>query len=636
MSSPNLVIGTAGHIDHGKTSLIKAMTGVDCDRLAMEKLRGITIDLGFARLDLGGGASAAVVDVPGHRNFIHNMLAGAAGIDLALFVVAADDSVMPQTVEHMAILDLLGITKGVVALTKADLVDSETLELAMMEVSEFVEKSPMAGARVIPCSAITGLGLEDIRGELARLMETAPKRPTHAHFRMAVDRAFNMKGHGLVVTGTVISGAVRPDDRLVLSPGGAQVRVRRIQTHGRPVVEARAGTRAALNITGLHKEQALRGMILCHPAIQEPCRWFIASVSCHPSAPRGIEHGKTYFLHVHAEQTLCKVILEGGKKRLKPGETGVAGMGFETPIQLVHGDRFVLRSSSAEETLGGGMVLEPGGRPMGGRGLKANAVKWNALATLEEGFFAMVESAPGGYPMERIMAMFNLTQESAIALLNSRRKEHGVFEIKGRGYLYRTSEGERIVKELVRQVAGFHKKNPSMPGVEEKTLAASALAGMDEGVASYWIHQAASQAKLEYSGSALRLPGREQVFEGAEKEWREKILSAYRQAGLSNPPKTDHIHKELDIKSADAARIIRLLVRSGDLVSLAPDHTVCREALEQAKEALVRELDAAGSVETGRFRDILGIGRKAAIDILEHFDRTGLTRRVENKRVLAK
>lgn len=635
MNHPNLVIGTAGHIDHGKTSLIKALTGVDCDRLASEKQRGITIDLGFARIDLGDGISAAVVDVPGHRNFIHNMLAGAAGIDTALFVVAADDSIMPQTVEHMAILDLLGIKTGVVALTKADLVDSETMELAMMEVSEFVEKSPLSGARVIPCSAITGQGLDDVRGELARLAQTAPQRASHAHFRMAVDRAFNMKGHGLVVTGVVISGAVHPDDRPILSPDGAQTRVRRVQSHGETVEEATAGARAALNITGVHKEQVLRGMILCHPAIQEPCRWFAASVTCHPSAPRGIEHGKTYFLHVHAEHTLCKVILEGGTKRLKPGETCVAGVSFETPIQLIHGDRFVLRSSSAEETLGGGMVLEPGGRPMGGRSLKANAAKWKALASLEEGFFAMVDGAPGGYPLQRATAMFNLPRNSAMALLKTRGDGYGAFEIKGQGYLYRASEGERIVKELVRQVAGFHKKNPAMPGVEEKTLAAAALPGMNEEVAGYWIRHTVAQGKMEYEGSALRLPGRAQVFEGVEKEWRERILAAYRKAGLVNPPKTDHIPKDLDIKPVEAARIIRLLVRSGDLVSLAPDHTICREALEQAREALVLELREAGSVETGRFRDILGVGRKAAIDILEHFDRIGLTRRVENKRVLA-
>ncbi|MDH5637479.1 MAG: SelB C-terminal domain-containing protein, partial [Nitrospinota bacterium] len=275
-------------------------------------------------------------------------------------------------------------------------------------------------------------------------------------------------------------------------------------------------------------------------------------------------------------------------------------------------------------------------KPMGGRGLKANAAKWEALATLEKGFFAMVDSSPGGYPMERVTAMFNLTQQRAMELLRSRQKEYGAFEIKGRGYLFRISEGERIVKELVKQVADFHKKNPSTPGVEEKTLAASALAGMDHEVASHWIHQAASQKNLEYSGSALRLPGREQVFAGAEKVWREKILAAYREAGLSNPPKTDHIHKELDIKSADAARIIRLLVRSGDLVSLAPDHTISREALETARLALVREIEEAGSVETARFRDILGVGRKAAIDILEHFDRIGLTRREGNKRALAK
>ena len=634
MNATNFVLGTAGHIDHGKTSLIKALTGADGDRLAEEKKRGITIDLGFSRMDLGQGLFAAVVDVPGHRQFIHNMLAGASGIDMALFVIAADDSIMPQTVEHMAILDILGVKQGVVALTKADLVDKETLEMALMEVGEFVEKSTLAGARVIACSAATGQGVEEIRQELARLAASARQRPEEGFFRMAVDRAFNMKGHGLVVTGTVISGTVSPEDHLALAPGQMEIRVRRVQTHGQTAAMAQSGSRAALNITGARKEQLQRGMILCHPALRQTCNWFAASLSCHPTSPRKIVHGGQYLLHIHAAETLCRVILAGGRKSLAPGETAIAGIGFEPQIQLLHHDRFVLRSSSAEETLGGGLVLEPGAKPMGSRGLKARMDKWNALATVETGIFAMVDEAPWGYPMEKITAMFNIPGETLAKALSSRAGEYGRFELKGSSYIYNLAEGERVIKALVKQTADFHKKNPALPGMEEQALMAAS--GLEERMALRWIGEAVARNLLERSGSIIKLPGRDQVFEGKEKLWREKIIQAYRGAGLHNPPKTDHMHQQLGIKPAEAARAIRLLVQSGELVSLAPDHTLHQEALERAKEALLAEITSAGSVETARFRDLLGVGRKAAIDILEHFDRVGLTRRVENKRVLAK
>ena len=632
MEPVNLIIGSAGHIDHGKTSLIRALTGVDCDRLEEEKRRGITIDIGFARMDLGGGKSAGVVDVPGHRKFVHNMLAGAWGVDLALLVVAANDSIMPQTREHMAILEALGITRGVVAVTKMDMVDRETLEMALAEVEEFLAKSTLAGAKIIPCSSVTGQGVEEVRAGLARLADSAPARRPGAYFRMPVDRAFNVKGHGLVATGTVISGMVKTDDRMILSPGGTEVRIRRVQSHGETVDHASAGTRAALNIAGAHKDQVQRGMILGGPELFEPALWFTARLSCHTFAPRAIQHGKSYLLHIHAAEALCRVIL-AGKKSLAPGESSVARIILPHPIQALHGDRFVIRSSSAEETLGGGMALEPGGKPLGSRGLMAAMDKWKALETAESGVAAMASAQPYGFPMQKLCAMFNITDITVMEMVSA--KGFALCQIKGEKYVYLAAEGDRMIKALAGAAEKFHKKNPALPGVEEKTLAAMALPGMEDILAAHWIAEAVAKGKLARAGAALKLPGREQVFEGKEKQWRDMIAGAYKTAGLHNPPKTDHLGGHLGMEQAAANRIVRLLIQSGELVALAPDHVLHKDALETARMALVEEAQKSGPVETARYRDVIGVGRKAAIDILEHFDRTGLTRRVGNKRELA-
>ncbi|MBI4828536.1 MAG: selenocysteine-specific translation elongation factor [Nitrospinae bacterium] len=635
METIQCVIGAAGHIDHGKTTLIKALTGVDLDRLEEEKRRGITIDLGFARLPLSDGRQAGVVDVPGHQGFIHNMLAGAAGIDLALLVVAADDSVMPQTLEHLAILDLLGVTRGVVALTKVDLVDAETRELALAEVRELVDRSPLKGALVIPCSPMTGEGIELLRAELERAAAAAPTRWPDAFFRLPIDRVFTVKGHGVVVTGTVFSGHVKADDRLIVSPGGMEVRVRRVQGHGATLGGAAAGMRAALNLSGVEKDQLRRGVVMCDPAIAAAVDQFTGEIACHASSPQKIVHGAAYLLHVHTAETLCRVYLSS-EKSLEPGQRCVGQVRFQSPLQMLNGDRFVLRASSAKSTVGGGVILEPGGRPLGRRRMNAQAEAWLALKDVQTGLPALARRAPWGYPVEAATGMFNLTPQAFAALLRKHKNELDTFEWKGGRYLYVPREAAAIIEKVTRAVMEYHAREPASPGVEESSLARDALPGMGEQLAGYWIRRAATSGKVELKGSAVRLPGREMVFAGSDEAAREATLSVYRAAGLKSPPKTDKAHKELNMKPQEAARMIRLLTQSGDLVSLAPDYTVHRDALDEARRALVAELERAGEVETARFRDILGVGRKAAIDILEYFDRTGLTRRIENRRVLAK
>ncbi len=629
------IIGTAGHIDHGKTSLVKALTGTDCDRFIEEKERGITIDLGYARLELSDGKVVGLVDVPGHQRFVHNMLAGAAGIDLALMVIAADDSVMPQTVEHLAILELLGVTRGVVALTKADLVDEETMELAQMEVAELIESSCLSGSKIMVCSSVTGAGIDELRAELEQLSIATQARREAGFFRMPIDRVFTVKGHGVVVTGTVFSGSVKPDEHVMVAPGDREARIRRIQSHGATLDSAEAGTRAALNITGVAKENLQRGMVVCHPSIAAAHKQFTAEVVCHTSSPLKIVHNRSYLLHIHTSERLAKVYLMS-EKSLAPGDKSVAQIRFDEPFQLMRGDRFVLRSSSARHTLGGGVVLEPGGAPIGRRKMKSLDEKWSALHETDSGVLAIVRDHPWGCPVDYITELFNLPGSSMKSALKRLKSTVATFEWKGGEYLYMKENGAAIQKSILEAVTKFHKENPAMQGIEESALAAAALPGAGEKLAGYWIRRAISSGKLEYQGSSIKLPGRKAKFGGEDEKLRAMILNAYKSAGIKSPPKTDKLHKKLEIPKGECMKMIRMLVQAGDLVTLAPDYTLHADVLENARQELLAELEKTGSIETARYRDILGAGRKAAIDILEYFDSAGLTKRVDNKRILAR
>ncbi|MBI5816675.1 MAG: selenocysteine-specific translation elongation factor [Nitrospinae bacterium] len=624
------IIGSAGHIDHGKTTLIKALTGVDCDRLKEEKKRGITIDIGFASLPLPDGGVAGIVDVPGHRKFVHNMLAGAAGIDVALLVVAADDAVMPQTVEHLAILEIIGVTRGMVAVTKADMVDAETLKMAVDDVAALIAKSSLAGANIIPCSPITGAGMDEVKSELFRLASIPSRRDTESFFRMPIDRAFTMKGHGLVITGSVFSGSAKEEDRVVISPGGMEARIRKIQSYGRQAEVAAAGARAALNITGPQKEEVHRGMVACHPSIAAGHTSFFGSILCHPLSPANIVHGKSYLLHLHTAETLCEVALDP-VKILKLGGRGFAKIRFGHPVNLLHGDRFVIRSSSANQTLGGGMALLPGGA-LTAAGSSVGAVR-ELLAALEKGvdaaLAAMVRRAPCGYPANELMAIFNMPRQrldAAIAKIGGA----GIFEWKGEPYVFLAAEAKAAMEKLAAAVAKFHADNPAVSGMDETKLAAMAHAFIDPALAGHWIRKGAEGGLLEINGALIRIPGRRAVFSGADEKARTAIVRTFRDGGL-NPPKAADVPTVSKIPRAEAVKIVRALIQDGELVTVAPEYVIHRETLQSAKAKLLEEVAREGFVETARYRDILGCGRKTAIDLLEYFDGAGLTRRVDNK-----
>lgn len=628
MKPAHCVIGTAGHIDHGKTSLVRAITGTDCDRLEEEKRRGITIDLGFAAMDIPGVGVASIVDAPGHARFIHNMAAGATGLDAALLVVSADDAVMPQTVEHLAILDILGVDRGVVALTKADLVDDDALRTARMDVERLLDGSALHGAKIIPCSSVTGFGIAELKNELGRILAVPTARRRNAYFRLPVDRVFIMKGHGLVVTGTVNGGAVKAGDRLVCVPGGAEARVRSVQTHGERADEGRVGERVALNVAGPEKAGVGRGSVMLHPAIAVECQNFTAEVLCHRMSPFPIAHGGSYILHAHTAERFCEVFLMSGPE-IKPGEKSVAQIRFKGPLNLINGDRFILRSSSASETVGGGVALLPGGRIMGRRVMKAREATLAALKDTVSGVAALIAETPSGVPARELGAVFNLPRE---ALLRVAGEIHGssVFEAGGETYVCDMVEGEKLIMRLKERVERFHRQNPALDGMEEIHLAGAVAPGVCGAVAGWWIRKAVADNALEYRGSALRIPGRTVVYDDAAERLRRAILSEFLRGGL-NPPKPERIYENAGLKRSEAAKMARSLIERGDIVSVSPDLSFHSNSFADAKNRLLGELESAGSITTARYRDMLATGRKVAIDLLEYFDKTELTRRTDDK-----
>ena len=628
MKKAHCVIGTAGHIDHGKTSLVRALTGTDCDRLEEEKRRGITIDLGFAHMDIPGVGVASIIDAPGHARFIHNMAAGATGLDAALLVVAADDAVMPQTAEHLAILDILGVNRGVVAITKADLVDDDALKIAVADVEQLLGGSSLQGAKIIPCSSVTGMGIGDLKQELYRILATPTSRRADAYFRLPVDRVFIMKGHGLVVTGTVNGGTVKVGDRLVFSPGGAEARVRSVQTHGEQTEEGRAGERVALNVAGPEKAGVGRGHVILHPAIAVECRNFIAEVSCHRLSELPIAHGKSYIFHVHTAERFCEVFLMAGSE-IKPGEKSVAQVRFKEPLNLINGDRFILRSPSASGTVGGGVVLLPGWALTGRRGMKARKATFDALKNTKSGITALIAENPSGVPAAELGSIFNMPRE-LIQQTIAGIPGSSIFEAGGEAYLCDAVEGEKLIARLKEGVERFHHENPSIVGMEEPQLAAAALPGVRKAVAGWWIKKAVAGGALEYYGSALRIPGRTAVFDPSAERARKAILAEFMKGGV-NPPKPEKIYENAGLKRSDAAKMARSLIERGEIVSVSPDLSFHADSFAEAKARLLGELETAGSVTTARYRDMLATGRKVAIDLLEYFDKTGVTKRIDDK-----
>ncbi|HEX4613509.1 MAG TPA: selenocysteine-specific translation elongation factor [Urbifossiella sp.] len=637
----HLILGTAGHIDHGKTTLVRALTGTDCDRLPEEKARGITIDIGFARLDLGD-VRLGVVDVPGHERFVKNMLAGATGIDLALLVVAADDSVMPQTREHLDILHLLGVRHGVVAVTKADLADDTAREVVALEVRELLCGTTLDTAPVIPVSAQTGEGLDDLRVALARAAEQVTGTlAADGPFRLPIDRAFVVQGHGTVVTGTALSGRVCVGDELDWHCGDGtleRVRVRGLNHHGQAVGEVGAGQRAAVNLAGVPHDRVRRGQELAAPGAVVPATVLTVRLRAAREAPRPLKHRLSVRVHTGTEEAMGTLSLLDCD-RVEPGLPGLAQLFLDTPVTAVWGQPFVVRDSSAECTLGGGTILQPAARKFRRRHLEA----LERVERLESrdpdariAAAAWVAGSGGLDPAHLTRTAGILAAEIPAALsrgIAAGRLIELVALPERRVYL----AAERVAEleaAVTRALAALHAELPLHTGHDRQKLASRLASAAGETVLQAVIDRLLAARQLVGDARRVARADFKPKLSINQRKLKERIVAAYAAAGLAPPEPKEFVGHTGG--SADAlADIYEVAVAEGFLVRLAPDlylHADTEAALRANVTALLR---TAPGATVAAIRDALGTTRKYAVPVCEYLDRIGLTRREGDTRVLA-
>jgi len=641
----SIIIGTAGHIDHGKTALVKALTGIDADRLEEEKRRGITIDLGFAHMDLlapndettsGETLRLGFVDVPGHERFVRNMLAGVAGIDLVLLVIAADEGIKPQTREHFDILQLLGVRRGITVLTKSDAVDAETLEIVRLEVQEFLrgtflDQPSLDQSRldqpksILAVSALTGAGLEELKRAMASAAAEVQPRDSHAIARLPIDRVFTMKGFGTVVTGTLVAGTVRRDDELEVFPTGRRVRVRGVQVHGQTAEAAVAGQRTALNLAGASTEDLSRGMTLTPPAIFETTRRADISLRLLSSAERPLKDRARVHFHSYTMETVAEVLLHG-TKQIAPGEQAFARLKLPEPALLLPGDRFILRQFSPVVTIGGGTLLDAAPIPrMPGQADFLKVLAGGNAETILRTRIARRQHA--GISMSRLIAETGWTKSFIEAQLAQAVREKRVVRI-GELILHLPAL-ETLKLCIVDTVEDFHKKNRLTGGMPKEELREQAGASAE--VLDAALAVLADEKKIEVVGDLVRLPGHGVVMKDEEAESRKKIEDAFASAGLTVPALHEVI-AGLTIDKVRAQKIMTLLLRDKVLIKVSDELVFHRSALEELRRQMAVYKVKFATIDVAKFKEVTGVSRKYAIPLLEYLDRERVTRRVGDAR----
>ena len=632
----HLIVGTAGHIDHGKSSLVRALTGIDPDRLKEEKARGITIELGFAHARVGE-LTVAFVDVPGHERFVRTMLAGVGGIDAVLLVVAADESVMPQTREHFDICRLLRVPRGAVVLTKTDLVDADTLELATLEVKDLVAGSFLEGAPIVPVSAVTGQGLEALRAELARLAEGAGDRPRprDGTARLPIDRVFSMKGFGTVVTGTLVSGRLGLEDQLTAAPGGVEVKVRGLQVHGQKRDQAEAGERVAVNLGGVGLGGVARGQTLSPSGAVAQTRRVDATLELLPGA-RPLTHGMRVRLHQGTAEILGRVSLVAPAAAIEPGQGGQGRIRLEAPAVLTRGDRFVLRAYSPTVTIGGGQVLDPE-PPRSGVRTEAAPRRFATLAIADDLTPALrtmlAEAGVAG------LALGALARRAGVAPGRVGAVATGL--VAG-GHAERA--GDRLVAPhvlaerraaLLALVASHHKAQPLAEGLPREEAREKLFAAADVAVFEHVV-QGLAEAKKLVARDRLALPTHKVALSGDDVRVRDLVEARCRAGGLK-PPDTAELAAAAGVAAAVVDRVAGLLVRQKTLAKLDTlyFHAEALEGLKRDTAALkAAAADGKATVDVASFKERYGMTRKYAIPLLEYLDRERVTRRVGDVRIV--
>ncbi len=669
----SVIIGTAGHIDHGKTSLVKALTGIDADRLEEEKRRGITIDLGFAHLELampgdleprqGGEAGHAssrlqqgqndpkatriasglersdrnetklklgFIDVPGHERFVRNMLAGVGGIDMVLLVISADESIKPQTREHFEICRLLSIPRGITVITKSDTVDEDTLNVVRMEVEEFVHGSFLDIARspMIAVSAHTGAGLDELKREIVRLTAEIPNRDTEAIFRLPIDRVFVMKGFGTVITGTLIAGKVKKEEEVETFPGGKRVRVRGVQVHGAANDQAIAGQRTALNLAGVQVEELARGMTLTAPGLLEPTQRIEVQLSLLADA-KPLKNRARVHLHAFASETVAEVKLHEGTE-IKPGTTALAQLRTADPLLLLPGDRAILRQYSPVVTIGGAVVLDAFPLVRQKRDARVAFLKAQAYGSREEALLARISRRgkdgldpaaavrETGFKLSVLQPMLAaLAQKNQIVQAGDIRLAADVFK--------------RARESALAALEAFHKANPLVAGMSKEELRTKL--GLNQTVMEAVLTQLGRDKRAEISAEQVHVAGRGVELKDDEAQAKAQIEKAFADAGLKVPLMKE-VLASLPVDKIRAQKLVTLLMRDRILVKLADELVFHHSALQQLRQILALQKSTSPKIDVGRFKDLTGVSRKYAIPLLEYLDRERVTRRVGDERII--
>jgi selenocysteine-specific elongation factor len=633
----DLVLGTAGHIDHGKTALVKALTGVDTDRLPAEKQRGITIDLGFASMQLGA-VRLALVDVPGHERFIRNMLAGASGLDLAMLVVAADDSVMPQTREHLEILRLLGLQGGIIVVTKCDLVDASWIDLVEEEIRSLVKGTFLESAAIVRTSSATGQGLDDLRRALAALCASVTTASDPGVFRMAIDRSFTVAGHGTVVTGTVVSGSVAVGDELAWHPTGRMVRVRGLQRHDQPVARIGRGSRAAINLAGAHHTEISRGQELAAPGYLEPTRVIAVEIVASALAPRALRHRGRYKLHLGTAE-VSAVLSLFARNETAHGEPELAQILVAEPILAVHGQPFVLRQESPPETLGGGRVIMPNVR---------------RLRRRDHAAIDRLKRLRGQDPVERVGAAlafsgFDFPTElrlRAISGLDEAQLRQAQARLAASGGLIELPLGPRrtvrvltefaraLEDRVLRALLRLHESRPRQSAIPRSALAGAFPDLPSEAMVSALIDRLAAAGKVVANARTVALLGFEPKLSQAERKLKNELAETIRKGGMS-PPDASELAQAAGQKAGIVPELLALLRDEQHLVEINPSLYLDVEAAAELRRRVEERLAGGSAITMAELRDLLGTTRKYSVPIGEYLDKIGLTRREGDIRRLA-
>ncbi len=629
----SVIVGTAGHIDHGKTALVKALTGIDADRLEEEKRRGITIDIGFAHCELpaadGSRIRLGFVDVPGHERFVRNMLAGVGGIDLVLLVIAADEGIKPQTREHFDICRLLAVRRGITVLTKSDAVDAETLEVVRLEVEDFVRGSFLDTSKspIVAVNSLTGAGLDELKSALAQVASEVAARNSAALARLPIDRVFTMKGFGTVVTGTLVAGTIRKseEEELEVFPAGKRVRVRGVQVHGSPAEAAVAGQRTALNLAGLSTGGLARGMTLATADTFHPTSRVDALLSILPSA-KPLKDGARVHFHAYTTETIAEARLHGAKQ-IKPGDEQYVRLRLSESALLLPGDRFIVRQFSPVVTIGGGVVLDasPLARKQAQHDIAAFLTQMMAGSPEQVLQARAARRGTRGLPLNEVPGEMNIRQEEASKLAGKAGLVWcGQVLVAPMAY----AEAKGLTRQAVRK---FHDANPLVAGMSKEELRDQINLGAE--VFNSVLEKLVEEKQLEVAGELVHLPGRGVVMKDEEAESKTIIEEAFASAGLK-VPSLKEVLASLKVDKIRAQKIVTLLLRDKVLIKISEELVFHQSALIDLRHKIAALKATAPKIDVAHFKDLTGVSRKYAIPLLEYLDRERVTRRVGDERVI--